>query len=208
MKEMSHFVSSVYRYFAEKYSISVENNISKQYRLDNLPNSGLRYYNIDVLNEEFCLNNLCANIVIDDIFEQTGGRDLSEKAVLEVKEGISKGHLAYNLSVKGRVVSVGNLWREKRWDNKWEALVYRYADEMKSLFYALSHFEFDKIEWSECFSTYKGNYSNESWLIEQKFETLNKIHSIKFFKNGKIQIKFKDSATALEFAEEYCGYSE
>jgi len=76
---------------------------------------------------------------------------------------------------------------------------------------ALSHYEDGNVcvneELSNKFCGYQ-NERNKDNYDKYEVKTLSKVKTIKFLKNGKMEIEFLSHALATKFAYEYCGYNQ
>jgi len=80
--------------------------------------------------------------------------------------------------------------------------------DVDTLFKALSHFETEGC--GTILDAFKPFCSSadrlDEYFTKTEFPDLEKVKAIKYFKNGKGEIWFKDNATACEFARKYMGY--
>ncbi|QWU14398.1 hypothetical protein SAMN04487895_101707 [Paenibacillus sophorae] len=180
------FIMYVCSYFERKYNITIdEDKVKNKY------------------GEDITYNN-----IIDEIFIQLDGFNFTEKAEQEIKSKakdifysndkitirnnklILDGHFAYHDSI----------WKE-----------YRLTGKHESILMALSHFEDGNTNVKEELSNKYFGYNNErSKDNYDKYEvqTLSKVKTIKFLKNGKMEIEFLSNQVASKFANEYCGYNQ
>lgn len=210
MIEASSYISRIYYYFSKKYNVRLDNNFKEK---------GTEYYEGRMEESQNRLKfylNFEYNMVIDDIYEQLGGFNFNEKAVQELKEN-TRSIYYYNdygkssnmkvkknkLIINGGFAYKDSIWNEYRLSN---------SNTMSKIFTSLYHFDNNTIvkNDTELHNKYCG-YQNERNLDNfEKYEpkSLEKVKSIKIFKNGKMEIQFNNSKDALIFAKEYCGYIE
>lgn|GEM_PF-6102200 len=186
-KIKNSFIACVCGYFEGKYSITIDrDNIISKYK---------EYIN-------------CDNI-IDEIHEQMGGHNFTEKAEQEIKAK-SINIFKYNderitirnnkLILNGYFVRHDSIWKD-----------YRLTNNKEFIFSALSHFDNGSVKINQELSNKYCGYDNEKKPSNfEKYETqsLNKVKSIKFLKNGKMEIEFTSNQVATKFANEYCGYNQ
>jgi hypothetical protein len=190
MKE--EFISNIVHHFSNKYNMTIKKDrMQKNY------------------GYEITYNN-----IIDDIILQLDGFTFTERAIQELK---AKTKTTYNyndyrkssnMSIKNNKVIVDGYFSYK--DTIWNE--YRLNGNFGDIFTALYHFDNGTIptNGTELHNKYCG-YNNERKIDNyEKYEpsTLTKIIAIKFYKNGKLEIEFKNYQYASYFAKEYLGYME
>ncbi len=186
IKSIYHaFVSRIVYYFSRKYTVSLS---SKEIQ---------GKYNEDTISYK---------IILDEIFEQLGGLTFYEKAVEELK--VNSRETIYNPSKieinKNKLTIMDYVWWEHTWDNTKKL---SYSDSrVKPLFLALSHFMDGTVEVLYGLQSIYNQLSrgNRDFDIFSKYElTHNILQSLKFYKNGKIELVFVDNTTAEMFKTEY-----
>jgi hypothetical protein len=184
------FISNIVDYFRDKYRVTLKDEPLR------------KKYNIDVTY----------NIIIDEIIEQLGGFNFSDKAAQEIKERLKNKIRGYNrnhVNVKKSKVILDDFFYVDQWDKKWGndyGISYNYRQEFHHLFIAISHFEQGTTN-----NTYQGIMHTIDYEKGDKVFTTHsmmciKAESIKLFKNGKVEILFLTPEYAQQFAKEYCGY--
>lgn len=181
----SKFISNIFSHFERSYNVTLNSSeIRKKYDLS------ITYQNI-----------------IDEVFEQLGGFNFQEKAVKEIKDAsrdtVYRGD---KLTIKKGKLSIQDYvwWSSYSWDNE-KKLSYN-DSKVRPLFKALSHFETGVVETLSYYNNiydelYKGD---KTYDIFSKYELgYNKVKSIKFYKNGKVDIEFQTQQQAEEFKREY-----
>jgi hypothetical protein len=185
-KMKNKFISSVCYYFMKKYSVTI---------------------NHEKIQKKFDLNVTYENI-IDCIYMDLDGYNFTEKAIQELKEKsrnavrnsdkitikntklIIDGHFSYHDSI----------WKE-----------YRLNGGFCEIFKGLQHFEDGSTAGNdELVGKYVGYQNERKAENYERYEpmTLSKVKSIKFLKNGKLEIEFFSNRFAAKFASEYCGYQK
>jgi hypothetical protein len=183
-KIKNNFISNITGHFQRVYNVTLESGEIKQ------------KYDISVTYQN----------IVDEIFEQLGGFNFEEKAVKELKdkcrETIYRGD---KITINKNILTIADfVW----WDHySWEGHRIGYSDSKVSpLFKALSHFETDETETLFYYQNiYKQLSEGEKrYSIFNKYEIgYNLVNSVKFFKNGKIEITFQTNQQAEEFKREY-----
>ncbi|MCY9398072.1 hypothetical protein [Bacillus inaquosorum] len=186
LKEIKEqFISNVVHHFSRQYKVTLDTaDINKKYDL-----------------------YLTHHDITAEIFEQLGGFNFEEKAVHELIEASKATIYNFNkyVSIKKASLSITDFvwWDTWGWDG------YRLSWNSKkesSLFTALSHFENGSVKMLDSlFEMYKEiEKGSNHYDIFSKYElNLEKIKSVKVFKNSKITIEFNDHALAQEFANTY-----
>lgn len=180
----NEFISNIVNYFEKTYNVTLNSTaIEKKYDM-----------------------NVTYQDIIEEIFIQLGGFNFKEKAVKEIKEA-SRGTVYKDDKItvnKGKLTIASYVYFRSSWSNGLE-LGYN-DDKVIPLFNALSHFETDKTETLGYYSNiYKElREGQKNYDIFSKYELgYNKAQSIKFFKNGKVEIVFQSMQQAEAFKREY-----
>ncbi|MDY8021231.1 hypothetical protein [Paenibacillus polymyxa] len=182
----NRFISNICHYFSTKYSITVDNEYI------------LKKYEANVTYED----------IVNEINEGLGGYNFIEKAEQEIKEKVRDIFKHGNKIVikNNRLILDGNF---SRFDSIWR--VNRLGSKHSNVLTALSHFDNGSIkinqELSDKYCGYH-NEKNDDNYVKYEPETLNKIKSIKFLKNGKMEIEFISNQIARKFAQDYCGHKK
>lgn len=169
-----------------------------------------RSYNVTLrdseLKQKYDYDDVTYQDIVNEVFEQLGGFNFNEKAVNEIKEKTrSLIYRDVKVTVKKNKLSLNDfVWWDHTWDNKKRL---GYSDsKVTPLFKGLSHFETESVDTLHYYSTIYNELYNgeEKHDIFSKFELgYNKILSLKFFKNGKLEIEFETNQQAKEFTKEY-----
>lgn len=185
-KIKERFISNTCYYFMKKYNVTIDyEKIQKKY------DSNVTYENI-----------------VDEIFLQLGGYNFTEKATEEIKEKAKNAvRNSEKISIKNSklILDGGFAYHDSIWKE------YKLSGGFPELFKALQHFEDGTTNGnSELIGKYCGYNNERNEANYERYEpmTLNKVQSIKFLKNGKLEIEFKSNQNATKFAQEYCGYSQ
>jgi len=184
--EKLQFIHNIVDYFRDKYKVTLNSDpIQKKYNYD-----------------------LTYNIIVNEIIEQLGGYNFTDKAEKEIKDEF-KDTLRYNkMKVKNNKISMDDYFYLDHWDVKYKRYRVSYGsdDKFYKLFKALSHFMFKS---NDCYfnNTYRIITQEENEKVFTTHHLLNNgIETIKLYKNGKIDLQFSSNEFAQQFAKEYCGY--
>lgn len=198
-------VNKVVYYFAGKYNVTLAAEpIAKKYI--NVSDHHRSHYPTEYRKQDYHKaygDNIKMKTLLDEIFIQLKGMTFQEKQEYEIVTLCKKCFTSY------RNEPVVTISKDKLCCTHLPA-PYEYSrnDNVITLFQALSHFETEGCGTIlESFKPFDG-YRNRDFDVYTKheFPALEKVKSIKYFKNGKGEIWFKDNATACEFARKYMGY--
>lgn len=229
MKERNHtFISTIVNYFSRKYSVELDEREIEKHLIPtgpkepDLPFGGYRNmsedeiasyrkkldtYKVEKDKFEQSLRALPLRYeqVVDEIFVQLGGFSFQEKAMNEfLSRTWNCCHSTYRdnaeeFEIKNDTLKLTGYWcrcKDDSWrsHDEWEP-----TDSLKTLLNALA--------WYECGRMDEGNL----WFPElfrydtdrNFFETYNmeKVKSVKLFKGGRVDIKFRSVAYIQEFVE-------
>lgn len=181
------FINNICYHFKNKYKITINNEII-----------------IKSLDYESTFQD-----VIDHIFTQLDGYSFTEKAEKEIKDN-TKEIFKYGdkISIKGNKLILDGYFAHH--DSIWKEYRLR-EDKVNKIFQSLQLFDSGLLTDNEELKNKYCGYDNSRKLENYErynTQTLNKVKSIKFFKNGKLEIEFIGNQEAVRFASEYCGYKK
>jgi hypothetical protein len=187
------FIENIVEYFRKEYKVTLKS---------------------ETINKKHDIN-ITYDMIVSDIIEQLGGYNFTDKASKEIKDALkSKVKRTYkeepNATVKNNKVILDDFFYIDSFDKKWGTCKVSYGSDegFYKLLKAVSHFEQGVFE-----NKYSALYDT---ITREKDDDVFKTHnlmcikaeSMKVFKNGKVEIIFKTSAYARQFAKEYCGVIE
>ena len=190
------FIYKICAHFRDKYNISIN---APEWKTIKECTSGYGNRNTAVVPLQF---------VLDSVYEQMGGMSFEEKAFEEIKADAKRALTSYHgdsrYVIKGVKLIIADFYCFYK-DRIWERYKAKIADCHRAFFKALSHFEYGKFDINQKYTFLCGR-----WEIDEKEGVYDKhfihssiIYSIKVFKNGKVEIEFKDYQTAVRFMETY-----
>jgi len=202
------FTNQIYSYFCNKYKITIENDNKKA---EEKKYDSYKYYGelpkelIDELYERQTYDT-----VLDDIIQKLGGMTFNELSVQQIKDRMKKAAFCYDkwrIEVKNATVKFDGAYVSKEWyQDKYK--VHR-GEFLAVLPDALSLFMIGSPNC--CHMGFMRKYEIELDEDEMKqgieFPSGLKLKSMKFFKNGRLDMKFETPEYARAFAREYCGYT-
>lgn len=144
--------------------------------------------------------------IVDEIFVQLSGFSFQERAMNEFLEKCWDAAHNYhgdkeNFEIKNDTLRLTGYWcrcRNESWmsEPEWST-----GEDLRIILNALVHFDIGQMnrgtEWFPALFRYS---TNENVF---PINNLMKVKNIKLFKNGRVDIKFKDAVSVLEFVEGY-----
>lgn len=207
-------ISALVSYFERTYKVSLEADKIEEVLLPKEPDRYSSYNSAEYKEYYGAVENteLKYEDILDQIFIQLGGFSFQEKALNELKQ---KAHdAAWNryygnkcYEQKKAVISFTHYacsfdsWHEEYHHGEHEIQL---TDGMKNVIRALAYFECgdtSSIPWT--LNTLLG-YNWTTYNTEMQLG-LEKLKSVKCFKNGRVDIRFTSEAFAREFAETFLG---
>lgn len=148
--------------------------------------------------------------IVDEIFVQLGGFSFQERAMNEFlskcwdaahTQRWNEPQSKEDFEIKNNTLQLTGYWCHCR-DDSWRSYAeWESAECLKVILNALVHFDIGQLnrgaEWfPELF-----RYSTKENIFP--INNLEKVKQIKLFKNGRVDIKFKDAVSVQEFVETY-----
>ncbi len=201
------FSSNLVRYFNSRYKVSLDADSIIDMLLPHKPKKDYFSPNTEAVTEYHQkLRTMTVDYkeVLEQIFVQLGGRTFLERALDEIKEGCHKaawhtysGKAEYEL--KNDTVRFTYGCRFDTIFEKWSL-----NDSMKEILRGLAYFE------TEALGYYPAGIANLlDWSYKEEpvisFSTYTKLQSLRMFKNGRVDIKFKSKDYASRFVSEFLG---
>lgn len=187
IKIKESFINNICYHFINKYKVTIDHEKI-----------------INKLNFESSFQD-----VLDNIFIQLDGYSFTEKAEKEIKDN-SKEMFKYGdkVSIKGSKLVLDGYFAHL--DSIWKE--YRLSEsKVNKIFQSLQLFDSGSItENQELKNKYCGYDNSKKPENYERYttQTLKKVKSIKFYKNGKLDIEFISNQEAARFASEYCGFKK
>lgn len=222
------FISAVVNYFSRKYNVELDEREIEEHLIPtgpkepNLPWGGYRNmsedeiasyreeldtYKVEKEKFEQSLRVLPLRYerVVDEIFVQLGGFSFQEKAMNEfLSRTWNCCHSTYRdnaeeFEIKNDTLKLTGYWcrcKDDSWrsHDEWES-----TDSLKTFLNALAWYECGRMDEGNLWFPELFRYDTE----RNFFETYNmeKVKSVKLFKNGRVDIKFRSVAYVQEFVE-------
>ena len=198
-KRNGRFITQIVDYFKSVYTLELDSQIIKE-KLAAHKAERKKY------EDGLRTNPIRYEQVVDEIFVQLGGFSFQERAMNEFLHKCWTAAHRYHsdeaeFEIKNDTLRLTGYWchcKDESWRShpEWEP-----ADCLKVILDALVHFDIGQLnrgaEWfPELF-----RYSTEKNVFP--INNLMKVRNIKLFKNGRVDIKFRDAVTVQEFVENY-----
>ena len=196
------FVSGIYGYFSRKYNVHLD------HRKDFWERKYSDYYNLsdDQIRGKFQTEQYLD--IVADILEQTGGMTFGDLSAQQLKDEMKKAcrFRDWAISIKGSTLKYSGWNLRETWGGSFECN----APFIKVFPRALSMFLYNSVlQLPGCDFLYKYSIDLTPEQLKEGFDTepyLKVVTKIKFFRNGRIDIKFDTPERARSFAKEWCGY--
>lgn len=201
------FISNLVRYFNHRYKVSLDADSIIDMLLPHKPKNDYFSPNTEAVTEyhqKLRTMTVSYKDVLEQIFIQLGGRTFNERALDEIKEACHKaawctynGKTEYEL--KNDTIQFTNSCYFDTMFKRWKL-----GDSMKEILRGLAYFE------TEVFGHYPTGIANLlDWSYKEdptvSFSTCTKLQSLRMFKNGRVDIKFKSKDYASQFVSEFLG---
>lgn len=222
------FISAVVNYFSRKYNVELDEREIEEHLIPtgpkepNLPWGGYRNmsedeiasyreeldtYKVEKEKFEQSLRVLPLRYerVVDEIFVQLGGFSFQEKAMNEfLSRTWNCCHSTYRdnaeeFEIKNDTLKLTGYWcrcKDDSWrsHDEWES-----TDSLKTLLNALAWYECGRMDEGNLWFPELFRYDTERNFFETS--NMEKVKSVKLFKNGRVDIKFRSVAYVQEFVE-------
>lgn len=187
-------ISNIYSYFTNKYKVKIINNFE-----------GKNDYGYNYSNSTINTSPLNYKLYVEDILKQLNGLDFENLRIKQLKEEIkdicqNRYNKEWKIDIKGSTI-------------KFKGLVHlsylgMEFDEFLKIESALSRFEFGNETKIPEFNKIRKGWYLKWYEIPPNMElnTTKKVKSLKFFQNGRVDIKFSSPEMAREFVQNWCSY--
>lgn len=180
--KIDSFVSKIVTHFRSTYSVSINREKFRKYD-----------------------HTVTYKDVVDDILLQMDGMNFSEKANEEIKEAVrSTIYNSSKVKVQSMKVTIADYLYFESWFGSWRN---NRDEDLAKLFRGVELFESGKTTTRDTLARIAYDRIRKDWFDVFSFTFMNKFESLKCFKNGKVEIRFKSHELALQFAKEYLKYT-
>ena len=136
-----------------------------------------------------------------------GGISFEEKAFKELKEDTKDAVITYRgkskYCIKNTKLIIDDFYNSHK-DHIWNRYMATIDSKHRSFFKALSHFEYNWYDISQKYNflcEYK--IDEDKGVYDKHFISSSIIDTIRIYKNGKIEVDFKDYKTVKKFIDTY-----
>lgn len=201
------YIERIFSYFSSKYNVTLENNFEKS-------NLDSKYYKFShkAKPKELEVDVIDYHKVVDRIIEQLGGMSFQDKAVNEIKEKLkdkcyNKHHDIWYIKLTGSKFTYTGDYCSQTYGGDY---AYTGVDFFRALLDALAFNAYEEKVHLYPLERLYGYYD-----IMLKEEDLKNgftcrsvgVEHIRFYKNGRVDITFKDADFARNFARDWCGFT-
>jgi len=180
-KVIDRFIYKIARYFQQTYSVTID--LEK-----------FRNYDHTVTYRD----------ILDEIVQQLNGMNFAEKAHHEIINAVRNSIYNHNkVTVRSLKVSISDYLYFEEWFGKYGN---RREERLLKLLKAVELFDSGSTKVRDSLAYLNESRYRDDWFEEIVVPDGLKLHSIKFYKNGKVDIRFKSHEYAMEFAREYLKY--
>jgi hypothetical protein len=192
------FVESVFRHFSDRHAVQLET-----------PKQTMEWKEADEAENIFTPVSLSETV--DKVLQQLGGQSFKEKRCQEIIDALrkyvrNKWNDNLSISLKGDAVIVQSdiYWESSSWSpTQTSGRIYN----LNPFLQGLSLFDCDGA-WTEMHPSlcrFDQYYSGQKSDIFKLFPlSMQKVRGIRFYMNGRVDIKFDTAKNAIAFCE-YCG---
>lgn len=190
------FIHKICGYFSKKYSVSID-----------YPDWMIEDEDRGRRNKKERYDVVPLQYVLDSIYEQMGGMSFEERAFNELKEDARDAVLTYRgipkCKIQGVKLVIDDFYCSRK-DSIWERYMADVESKHRSFFKALTHFEYEDYYLHQKYG-FLCDYriDEKEGVYDKHVISSTVVSSIKVFKNGKIEIEFKDYKTAVSFMDTY-----
>lgn len=225
------FISSIVRYFSNKYNVELNSHEILEHLIPDAPQEpelhcggycAMSDEEIDAFKERLAAYNakkekydialrtlpLRYEQIVDEILVQLGGFSFQEQAMNEFLERTWKcchrtwGEHEETFEIKNDTLRLTGGWCYCD-ENKWmthPVAEYKPSENLKTLLDALAWYEYGRLNEGHRWFPELFKYNTKENQFDLSY--MEKLKSIKLFKNGRVDIKFCSAAYVQEFVEQ------
>lgn len=203
------YISSIYSYFERTYKVNIERIKLDSFREDY---QQISRYDVNKDRAAKLLAKQHYQPFVDDIISQLGGLDFTGVATLQLKEKMKKGCYnsyrdQWNIEVKNNVLKYTDGYVSKEWYSDYRVHRDKFFEALPDVISMYLYGKVQKLIGCDYFYGYNIELSEDqigTWL---QWSNGLKITAIKFYKNGRFDMKFATPEDARDFARTWCGYT-
>lgn len=200
------FISAIVSYFCRNYHVELDEEKICNHLLPARPRACGWNADLEAL-EAYSSMLQCLELryesIVDEIFVQLDGFSFAERGINEMKQKCwEASHISgreENFEVKKDTLRLTRYYCS--YDASWSTPQWEVLDDTRSILDGIAHFESGMLGAGYIFFSTLFNYHIEENLFV--YPGLQKIKSIRLFKNSRVDITFTNSTFAQEFVDQY-----
>lgn len=205
----SEYISTIYSHFERTYQVNIKRN-----KYDSFVEDYKQISTYDVNKERAgkLLVKQHYQPFVDDIVSQLGGLDFTAVATQQLKEKMKSACYneyqdKWNIEIKNDTLRYINGYVGKNWSGTYTVHRGQFFEVLPSVISMFLYGRVQKLIGCSYFYDWSIELNEDqigTWL---KWSDDLKITAIKFYKNGRFDMKFKTPEDARDFARTWCGYT-
>lgn len=199
----SQYPDHIYSHFRRGYQIEIKSNkdlLSEKYQV---PYKATE----EQVEKLFTLQDYHAYVA--DILNQTGGQTFDDLARQQLKEKMKEACLDYNsnwkISLKGKTLKYTG-WAFSEWLQSYtseDKFIIKFSQALGYFIFGRNVIPYELLPITNKFRLeFNENEMKNGFCFSESFI----LEKIKFFKNGRVDIRFRKEENARKFISEWCGY--
>lgn len=205
-------INKLYYYFRNKYSVDLKDETT--FRRYGLYEERYYRYDRDTENEAKLKTPLRYEDIVKDILSQTGGLSFEDVAIRQLKADFAQKARPWErhgdrVKQQGATLSIDSFVHPELSYSGVLRFSYTSEPTLFLLYKILSYVELGRVDatnWRFLHLPTNDNrsYSESELKLEMYEINGDKVKGVRFYKNGKMSIKFDSAATAAAFQRDYC----
>ena len=203
------YISNIYSYFERTYKVNITRNKYDSFVADY---EQISRYDVNKDRAAKLLVKQHYQPFVDDIVSQLGGLDFAWVATQQLKEKMKEGCYnqyrdKWNIEVKNNVIKYTDGYVSKDWYSNYRVHRDKFFEALPDVISMYFYGKVQKLIGCDYFYGYNIELEENqigTWL---KWSDGLKITAIKFYKNGRFDMKFATPEDARDFARTWCGYT-
>lgn len=203
------YISNIYSYFERTYKVNITRNKYDSFVADY---EQISRYDVNKDRAAKLLVRQHYQPFVDDIVSQLGGLDFAGVATQQLKEKMKEGCYnqyrdKWNIEVKNNVIKYTDGYVSKDWYSNYKVHRDKFFEALPDVISMYFYGKVQKLIGCDYFYGYNIELEENqigTWL---KWSDGLKITAIKFYKNGRFDMKFATPEDARDFARTWCGYT-
>lgn len=220
------YISRVVGYFESKHRVSLDQNEIMEHLIPEAPVRPDHYFGmsdkaLEAYKERYQIYKqqyaqyeqqlfdlvICYETIVDEIFQQLGGFSFEEQELRELKQKLWQGwhsnnwrteyKTAEDFEVKGQTLQLKDGCSIASYYSSDKLQLHNVT---KDLLRGIAHYEHGNVDLAVSMF---GRLMGYDFSIFEVFPHSEKVQKIKCFKNGRVDIKFRDAAACNDFVDRY-----